>query len=71
MTNGMVKMAMTSMFYLQGSGSKSVVYDRMFLGLPDPHPDPLVTSTTPDQASDLAPDPSLFCFLIKVLSGLK
>jgi hypothetical protein len=25
----------------------------MFLGLPDPHPDPLVTS------SDLAPDPSI------------
>ncbi len=31
---------------------------RMFLGLPDPHPDPLVTSTDPD--TELAPDLSLF-----------
>jgi hypothetical protein len=26
----------------------------MFLGLPDPHPDPLVTSTDPDPALDLS-----------------
>jgi hypothetical protein len=35
----------------------------MVMGLPDLHPDPLVTSTD----ADLAPDP----FLIKELSGLK
>ncbi len=35
----------------QCSGSGSVP---MFLGLSDPHPDPLVTRTNPD------PDPSLF-----------
>ncbi len=29
---------------------------RMFLGIPDPHPDPLVTSAGPD--ADPAPDPS-------------
>jgi hypothetical protein len=40
---------------------------RMFLGLPDPHPDPLFTSTEP--GADPAPDPSLFS--ITVLSGLK
>jgi hypothetical protein len=33
----------------------------MFLGLPDPHPDPLVTSTDPgpDPSPDPAPDPSI------------
>ncbi len=31
--------------------AKSCVVDPYFLGLPDPHPDPLVTSTDP------APDP--------------
>jgi hypothetical protein len=30
---------------------------RMFLGLSDPHPDPLITSTVP--APDLARDPSI------------
>jgi hypothetical protein len=30
----------------------------MFWGLPDPHPDPLVTST--DQDADPASDPSVF-----------
>jgi hypothetical protein len=30
---------------------------RLFLGLPDPHPKPLVTSTDP--AADPAPDPAL------------
>jgi hypothetical protein len=29
----------------------------MFLGFPDPHPDPLITSTDP--APDPAPDPSI------------
>jgi hypothetical protein len=39
----------------------------MFLGLLDPHPDLLVTSTDPD----VDPDPALFPFPIKVLSRLK
>jgi hypothetical protein len=39
--------------------------DRMFLGLPDPHPDPIVTKTdlttdpAPDPTADPAPDPSV------------
>ncbi len=37
---------------------------RMFLSLPDPHPDPLVTSTLQIRVRILP-------FLIKVLSGLK
>jgi hypothetical protein len=32
----------------------------MFLGLLDPQPDPLVTSTDADADPDQAPDPSLF-----------
>jgi hypothetical protein len=37
------------------------IRNRMFLGLPDPHPDPLVTSTDPaqDPAPDPTPDPSI------------
>jgi hypothetical protein len=43
---------------LDYGGSKAVfrIRIRMFLGLPDEHPEPLVTSTDPDPA----PDPSLF-----------
>jgi hypothetical protein len=37
-------------------------YDGMLLGLPDPHPDPLVTSM------DLAPDPSIIKLLYDLLS---
>jgi hypothetical protein len=33
---------------------------RMFLGLLDPDPDPLVTGRDPDKAPDQAPDPDPF-----------
>jgi hypothetical protein len=33
---------------------------RMFFGLPDPGPDPLVSGTDPDPAPYSAPDPSFF-----------
>jgi hypothetical protein len=36
----------------------------MFLGLPDPHPDPLVTSTAPDADAD--PGSVSFPFLISL-----
>ncbi len=45
------------------------IRSRMFLGLPDTHPDPLVTSRDPDADPDTDPDPSLFP--TKGLSGLK
>jgi hypothetical protein len=46
--------------FLTADPDPTVFRIRMFLGLPDPHSDPLVTSTDPDADTDADWDPSLF-----------